>query len=219
MRAQGPVVDPVQCSGCGKLIDPLRAGHVAIFAMQYHFFCNRSVCRAAFLGDATREEEWGDQRAALGVPRAIPRKSDRSDEDSMLRESASTASPPSGGSTDLPPHILSEEDRRAVEPLPITILTDEPGGAEGSEGRDVGTLLLVIAVVAGSLGVTLGLAGRDVIVLGARLVLTAVGAGMVIGRASTITQASRSGVRSRVWRSQSRRHSVRTASSRAKPQA
>ena len=51
MRAAGPVVDPVPCSGCGKLIDPLRAGHVAIFDLRFHFFCNRARCRAAFLGE------------------------------------------------------------------------------------------------------------------------------------------------------------------------
>jgi YHS domain-containing protein len=51
LRAAGPVVDPVPCSACGKLIDPLRAGHVAIFDQKVHYFCNREVCRAAFLGE------------------------------------------------------------------------------------------------------------------------------------------------------------------------
>jgi len=51
VRAAGPVVDPVPCSGCSKLIDPLRAGHVAIFDLRFHFFCGRA-CRAAFLGEA-----------------------------------------------------------------------------------------------------------------------------------------------------------------------
>ena len=53
MRAAGPVSDPVPCSGCGKLIDPLRAGQVAIFDLRFHFFCDRA-CRAAFLGEAPR---------------------------------------------------------------------------------------------------------------------------------------------------------------------
>ena len=61
MRAAGPVVDPVPCSACGKLIDPLRAGHVAIFDQKVHYFCNRGVCRAAFLGEPPLP-------AALGEP-------------------------------------------------------------------------------------------------------------------------------------------------------
>ena len=50
MRAAGPVVDPVPCSACGKLIDPLRAGQVAIFDLRFHYFCN-SRCRLTFVGE------------------------------------------------------------------------------------------------------------------------------------------------------------------------
>ena len=59
MEAAGPVVDPLPCSGCGKLIDPLRAGHVAIFDLKFHFFCDPVLCRGAFLGltDEERDEE------------------------------------------------------------------------------------------------------------------------------------------------------------------
>ncbi len=59
----GPVVDPVGCSGCGKLIDPLRAGHVAIFDLRFHFFCSRSVCRAVFLGDQPQGRRRAPRRA------------------------------------------------------------------------------------------------------------------------------------------------------------
>src|SRR5262249_35807156 len=50
VRPGGPVVDPVPCSACGRLIDPLRAGHVAIFDLRFHFFCDRATCRCSFLG-------------------------------------------------------------------------------------------------------------------------------------------------------------------------
>src|SRR5690242_15913182 len=49
--AAGPAVDPLPCSGCGKLIDPLRAGHVAIFDLRFHYFCDVR-CRHSFLGEA-----------------------------------------------------------------------------------------------------------------------------------------------------------------------
>jgi Cu+-exporting ATPase len=33
------------CSGCGRAIDPLRAGHVAILQGRFHYFCGSS-CKA-----------------------------------------------------------------------------------------------------------------------------------------------------------------------------
>ena len=35
------------CSGCGRAIDPLRAGHVAILAGRFHYFCG-SACKAHY---------------------------------------------------------------------------------------------------------------------------------------------------------------------------
>ncbi|WP_199694168.1 hypothetical protein, partial [Sorangium cellulosum] len=68
-RAAGPAVAPLPCSGCSKLIDPLRAGHVAIFDQRFHYFCN-ARCRHAFLGEVTPAP--GDGRpaplAGSGVP-------------------------------------------------------------------------------------------------------------------------------------------------------
>jgi P-type Cu+ transporter len=182
VRASGPVVDPVPCSGCGKLIDPLRAGHVAIFDLRFHFFCDFRACRASFLGESAAPEpalariveRWRDEprlrRAELKDP-ILPAFAPE------LRDEA------------LPEPPSPDDPRALVEPIAQTILTEEePFGVEAldaPESRDVGALLLLIAVVAGVLAVALGLAGDARLVIAARVVLAAVGVGMLLGRAAT----------------------------------
>lgn len=175
MRAAGPVVDPVPCSGCGKLIDPLRAGHVAIFDLRFHFFCDRARCRALFLGEAAPaapptdsarlREEQAQRRADLEAP--------------ILPAFAPEPDP------ELPEPPPRDDDPALLEPIAQTILNEEPGQLDAPEPRDIGALLLVMAIVAGSLAVALALAGDARIVIGARIVLAGVGAGMLVGRATT----------------------------------
>ena len=45
---RGPVVSPLPCPGCGRLVDPLRAGHVAIFHDRFLYFCEWG-CRQDYL--------------------------------------------------------------------------------------------------------------------------------------------------------------------------
>src|SRR5690606_31782584 len=47
----------VPCSACGAALDPLRAGHVAIFNAQLCFFCDYGRCRQRFLGQAELASE------------------------------------------------------------------------------------------------------------------------------------------------------------------
>jgi Cu+-exporting ATPase len=44
------------CLGCGAALDPIRAGHVAIFEGRFHYFC-RSGCKQAFLRERGRPSE------------------------------------------------------------------------------------------------------------------------------------------------------------------
>jgi len=173
VRAAGPVVDPVPCSGCGKLIDPLRAGHVAIFDLRFHFFCGRG-CRAAFLGEAPLTA--APPRSPRGDA-PLPR---RPDLDAPILAAVRPAPDP-----ELPEPPPRDDDPSLVEPIAQTILNQEPGRLDAPEARDVGALLLVMAVVAGSLAVALTLAGDARLVIGARIVLAGVGAGMLLGRATT----------------------------------
>ena len=172
MRAAGPVVDPVPCSGCGKLIDPLRAGQVGIFDLRFHFFCGRS-CRAAFLGEGPipPDSETGNR----GEP--VSRRLD-------LEAPILPAEGP-GPDPELPEPPPRDDDPSLVEPIAQTILNEEPSRLYATDARDISALLLVMAVVAGSLAVSLTLAGDARLVVAARIVLAFVGAGMLLGRATT----------------------------------
>jgi cation transport ATPase len=187
LAAAGPVVDPLPCSGCGKLIDPLRAGHVAIFDLRYHFFCDRYTCRAAFLGLEPDEED--DDEATLEALRALAdgrRRPGGAVPDDEHRVTGpvvpALAAPPPA---ELPAAPENVDDPTLIEPIARTILTDESSRSEDEDPRDVGALLLVMAIVAGALAVALALAGDARLVLAARVVLALVGAGMLVGRAAT----------------------------------
>jgi Cu+-exporting ATPase len=174
----GPMVDPVACSGCGKLIDPLRAGHVAIFDLRFHFFCNFNVCRAVFLGDAP----------AAPAPSPAPRTPVREEGLGLSLDQLSNAILPAyapAQDLDLPDVPAHGEDRALVEPIAQTILSEEPPFHDPNEQRDIGALLLVMAIVAGSLAVSLTLAGEARLVVVSRIILAAVGVGMLLGRAAT----------------------------------
>ncbi|MEZ4296337.1 MAG: HAD-IC family P-type ATPase [Polyangiaceae bacterium] len=173
MRAAGPVVDPVPCSACGKLIDPLRAGHVAIFDQRLHYFCNRDFCRAAFLGEPIAEPP--PPEPALEPALTL-------DEAAAPIEDAYAPQSPDSGLPEPPPALDGEGP---IEPLSRMVLHDTPGRMELAEGRDVGALLLVLAIVAGTLAVSLSLLGTAPLTILARIVLGGVGATMLVGRALT----------------------------------
>lgn len=173
MRAAGPVVDPVPCSACGKLIDPLRAGHVAIFDQKLHYFCNREICRAAFLGEPVAEPPPPEEVIEPALPL---------DEATAPILDAYEPLSPDEGLPEPPPALDGEGP---IEPLSRMILHDAPGRIELPEGRDVGALLLVLAIVAGTLAVSLSLLGAAPLTILARIVLGGVGATMLVGRALT----------------------------------
>ncbi len=186
MRPAGPVADPVPCSGCSKLLDPLRAGHVAIFDNKFHFFCDRRVCRANFLG--LRPDEPAEQRSPTPLGAFAPRNSTPT-EPSALRVALDAPivsfHEPASIEATLPQPPALGDDRTLVEPIGRPILTDEPAKVDVPDHHDIGALLLVIATIAGILAVVLGLTGHTLLVIGARIVLAGVGGGMLVGRAAT----------------------------------
>lgn len=186
MRALGPVADPVPCSGCGKLLDPLRAGHVAIFDSKFHFFCDRHACRACFLGEPPGEAET-TRPARVPLSLFAPRRSGAESEPSRGNLDAPIVPfhAPASSDAALPEPPAPFDDRTLVEPIAHAIHTEEPSRIDVPEPRDIGALLLVIATIAGTLAVALGLAGDATLVIGARIVLASVGAGMLVGRAAT----------------------------------
>ncbi|HLM76162.1 MAG TPA: hypothetical protein VK459_25825, partial [Polyangiaceae bacterium] len=120
MRAAGPFVPPVPCSGCGKLIDPLRAGHMAIFDQRFHYFCNRTTCRAAFLGEPPEltPETRRAAEAAIREENALRR--------ATLDAPIIDAFPPVTALDDLPEVPATDDDRSLVEPFSQTILSEGP---------------------------------------------------------------------------------------------
>ncbi|WP_438007246.1 HAD-IC family P-type ATPase [Sorangium sp. So ce321] len=207
-RAAGPAVAPLPCSGCTKLIDPLRAGHVAIFDQRFHYFCN-ARCRHAFLGEAPPAP--GDVRPAglagsgaaargfspgappaagshAAAPRAEPARAGADEGAPRLADLDAPivdAFPPVPLDERLPELPVLDDDRALLEPIGNTILSEEPQRYEAAEARDIGALLLVLAIIAGTLAVALTLAGDAKLVIGARIVLATVSAGMLLGRAAT----------------------------------
>ncbi|XXX77150.1 HAD family hydrolase [Sorangium sp. So ce134] len=214
-RAAGPAVAPLPCSGCSKLIDPLRAGHVAIFDQRFHYFCN-ARCRHVFLGEASPAP--GDARpvvlAAHGAPflgapargispgappvaaagphasspRAEPARAGADEVAARVADLDAPivdAFPPVSLDDKLPDLPVLDDDRALLEPIGNTILSEEPQRYEALEARDIGALLLVLAIIAGTLAVALTLAGDAKLVIGARIVLATVSAGMLLGRAAT----------------------------------
>lgn len=198
MRAAGPVVDPIPCSGCGTLLDPLRAGHVAILDQQFHYFCNLE-CREAYLlplggvdtGTPTGRGSTADLRARVSderksSPSAAPKRRVQA-----TKEKASGG--PKAGPVvnalgavvpeDVLPDVPTSDDRGLVEPIGPSIQSEVP--RHDPEPREFGALLLLIAVIAGSLAVLLALAGGGPLVLGARVMLAAVAVGMLLARALT----------------------------------
>lgn len=178
MRAAGPVVDPCPCSACGKLIDPLRAGHVAIFDNRVHYFCNRRVCRAAFLGETVAPIAPSPEADREAERRAR----DEEEAKSQIVDAFAPASPDEG----LPPPPVELDGSGPLEPLARTIMAEPPPRMEAPDGRDVAPLLLLLAVVAGTLAVSLSLLGTVPLSTFARIMLAGVGVVMLLGRALTL---------------------------------
>lgn len=84
----------------------------------------------------------------------------------------------------LPDPLRLDDDRALVEPIERSILSHAPVRHD-AEPRDVGALLLLLAIVAGMLNVLLGLTSGGRLVLLSRLVLAAVGTSMLVARALT----------------------------------
>lgn len=181
MRAAGPVVDPLPCSGCGTLLDPLRAGHVAIFDARVHYFCNFTLCRGAFL-EPFGGELAGDVEATVSL---APERSTSMPPDPDTTAGVANAYLPSSPEADLPDPMRLDDSRALVEQIDRGQVVDPPPRIE-TEPRDIGGLLLLLAVAAGTLAVLLGITGDSRLVLFARIVLAGVAASVLVARALTI---------------------------------
>jgi Cu+-exporting ATPase len=154
---------------------------MAIFDQRFHYFCNRTSCRAAFLGEPSEPDPTPEARRAAEAAIREEHALRRAELDSPIVD----AFPPVTAADLLPEVPATDDDRSLVEPFSQTILSEGPSRFDAPDPRDIGALLLVIAIIAGVLAVALLLAGESALVIGARIVLASVGASMLIGRAVT----------------------------------
>ncbi len=168
---RGPSGGKVACSGCQAPLDPLRAGHVAIFSAQFHFFCNRAVCRQRFLG-----------QPPIALP--APPKDERPRAlDSLLPPVRPALE--SAPADEMPPRVVVDEDKEILEPVPVGAAPAEPDEGAATERREVGLLLVALGLIAGVLSMALELAESTKLVDVSRVVLLTVGSAALFGRAVT----------------------------------
>lgn len=151
-------MEPVTCAGCGKHIDPLRAGHVAIFSERFRYFCGWD-CREQFVQQSTFA-------AALGTT-AQP-------------EPPVQASAPA----DIAPLAPLEGDEGEA-PADFVMPPDEAMDTVAAlppARSDLGTILLLSATVAAVLAIALALVGTSSTVLTIRLALAVLGTALLVAR-------------------------------------
>jgi Cu+-exporting ATPase len=152
-----------RCPACGKAVDPLRAGEVAILTGGFRYFCDRA-CKVLYLGSLTRASLYDDGVTAEPPPVRIgvatePAPADLqgtvAEEDAAVREAMLRATrdsfvPPAPRPSlypveadVLPPGALTEPPPpEPTEPmvLPPVRLYDEPLPARTKEVEPVETL-------------------------------------------------------------------------------
>ncbi len=175
----GPAGGQVACSGCGAALDSLRAGHVAIFRAQVHFFCNYRRCRARYLGHPVTAPP---PLAAPTPAAAGPPHDDGPDIDLQPVRLAEVAL----AKPEIPAPLRIDESQEVIEPLEDPVVAVLPQAAEApAERRDVGLLLEALSFVAGVLAMALEWAPPHGLVQVARVVLLAVSIAALTGRAYT----------------------------------
>lgn len=160
----------VRCDGCGAELDPLRAGHVAIFDAKVRHFCGYATCRRSFLG--------------LAPEPPAPRAAERVSLLPALLAPISEAEPARLDDVPLPdaPRHAADELIEPVAPIVDAALDD---AAVPMPERDMGALLLGLTLVAGLLAMALELADSTPLVRTARLVLVGVSVATIAGHAAT----------------------------------
>ena len=163
-RPGGPKLAPVDCPSCGRKVDPLRAGHVALFGERFRYFCDWE-CRQQFLVEHPRVGHQHDEEPRGGA------------------DAEQAALPPLRGRREVP--SATEDDGEAG---PEGLGEPELDGgtweaASPAQRSDIGTILFLSATVAGVLAVALALIGTSPHVLTIRLVVACLGAGLLVARA------------------------------------
>jgi P-type Cu+ transporter len=169
------------CAGCAKQIDPLRAGHVAVFDERFHYFCDRA-CR-----DLLRVESDGSPAPDLaGIetparPGGQTHRSARAPEiprvdSGSVRAPAPVGRAPSGPGNPLAVAAVEEPAGDAPAPSSSGAGWSRRIGLRRDEASDErGSFYTLLGLAGGVLGVALALAGATPLVAGFRVSSAALG--------------------------------------------
>ncbi len=155
MTAADPsaVSEESRCPACGKAVDPLRAGEVAILTGGFRYFCDRA-CKVKFLGALTQAALYEDDSVTAEPPKVVmagPASDGLAEEEAAVQEAMRRASrdsllPPAprpslypADADMLPASVLREpEPPEPTEPmvLPPVRLYDELERETDSRERD-----------------------------------------------------------------------------------
>jgi cation transport ATPase len=188
----GPVARPVACASCGSPVDPLRAARVAIFNDRFRYFCS-SECRDRYDPVATRtplpRPRPRRPGETLGRAQAVTVREDpRHDTLSTRRQTAEaladvTEDPVDALSEPLDvaaahEAVLAEREDPDAEPLgaPPVIADDVVAPT------DIGSLLLALAMLGGTLAVALVLAGNSGVAQSSRVVVVLVACAALVAQ-------------------------------------
>jgi len=153
-----------RCPACGKKLDPLRAGHVAIFDDRFHYFCDRG-CREDWLeGGRPNRSSYRPPSFASLVPPPIPPPPPAIEVPSPQAPEVETPRP----DVQTP---VAHDDAVAVDASPPPALP----AVEAPIVEDAGKSLLAVGFICGLLGVTLLLAGPSSVVEATRIAVAFAG--------------------------------------------
>jgi P-type Cu+ transporter len=172
-----PAGRPLPCSTCGGPVDPLRAARVAIFRERFRYFCS-AECRERFSPEG------------LVTPVPVPRK--RTTPVTFVSSELVAADPAQRARHQVAEalqHVAGEPsdelstrrspsttDRRDVEEAELKT----PLSEDLPVPPDVGSVLLLLAMIGGGLAVALLLAGGSAVALSARTVMVIVACAALI---------------------------------------
>jgi cation transport ATPase len=147
------------CPSCAKAVDPLRAGHVAIFDERFFYFCD-VVCRERVVPRTARSLT--PAKAVASLP-----------SEPLSKLAATAAFPEAGASVGEAALPAGEAVPPASEPAPRSVRTSRTDRIEAPS--DAGSSLLWVAVASGLLAISLVLAGMTTGVIVVRLGLAFAG--------------------------------------------
>lgn len=176
----GPVVPSRGCSGCGKLVDPLRAGHVAVLHDQFLYFCNW-FCREDYLAREPGSIRSQHTVAPLHLPTLVqPGDFEGREAPDRLPTHAFPETAHGEETGRLDARASFERERRSeagVDEAPKPVRTPH---------SDIDTALLLSATVAGVSAMALALLGTSSLLLTIRLTIVCVATGLLVTRAFVI---------------------------------